>query len=188
MCINLGIDDYNDNFTAMLIEVLRHINYSEPSEEELWESASQSVEIPHIGNIYLEALLNSVQAYCTEHNIDCSYYVNAMDSHLFINGEQVNSFDDFIESTKTDDNSDLSDDEKIIAAAGINIERLDDNNPPEYGFAESSELFSTMSDAIESCLKYILKEVKKQVNYIDDVFWENCQVDEKVQYVKDVFN
>ena len=95
MCINLGIEDYNDNFVATLVDILGHINYSEPSDEEIWETARQSEGIPHIGNIFLEALLNSIQAYCTENGIECEYYVNALDSHLYINGEAIRKLTTF---------------------------------------------------------------------------------------------
>lgn len=63
---------------------------------ELWEIAKTHELPPHLGNIYLFLLLSGIQAALTVSYpaLEVDYFINALDSHLYINGEEIFCEDD----------------------------------------------------------------------------------------------
>lgn len=63
---------------------------------ELWEVAKTCSHPPHLGNIYLYLLFERIQAaLAVSHpDVKVDYFFNALDSHLYMNGEEIYSEQD----------------------------------------------------------------------------------------------
>ena len=68
---------------------------SETTDTEVWKQAKQSSEIPHVGNILLQSTFSNIERWCEDNGHKCTFFVNAIDSHLNINGEEIYSLSDF---------------------------------------------------------------------------------------------
>lgn len=68
---------------------------SNTSDDEVWEVARQSEEIPHIGNIILQLTFSNIERWCEDNGHECTYFVNSLDSHLNVNGEEIYSLSNF---------------------------------------------------------------------------------------------
>ena len=77
------IEEFTGNFTT---------------DEEIWEIAKQSDDIPHFGNILLLYTFSNIEQWCDENGHECTFYINAVCSDLYINGERVKSMSDFIDA------------------------------------------------------------------------------------------
>ena len=81
-----------------LEQALEEINGQKISDEEIWEIAKTSEDIPNFDNIYLKLLYSkledSIKSVCEDIKID--YYINNLDSHFSINNEKVSSYDDIV--------------------------------------------------------------------------------------------
>lgn len=66
------------------------------TDDELWEMARTYPHSPHLGNIYLYLLFEKIQAtLAVSHpDVKVDYFINALDSHLYINGEEIFSEED----------------------------------------------------------------------------------------------
>jgi len=64
---------------------------------ELWEVAKTHQAPPHLGNIYLYLLLDNIKAALSisHPDLQVDYFLNALDTHLYINGEEIFCEDDF---------------------------------------------------------------------------------------------
>lgn len=187
MCINLSIDDYREDFAKMLESILSHINYSSPTDEEIWDTARNSEEIPHIGNIYLEALLNSIQAYCAEHDIDCQYYVNSLDSHLYIRGEEVHDLEGFIRYTRPENNPNLSYNESIIAASGLEVIE-DSDQEGMYCWHDSDISYANRMMAEEALANTIISVVRENNGLSRYKDWSELEVEKRLDLVRSYYD
>jgi len=63
------------------------------TDAEIWELASTYSHPPHLGNIYLFLLFDGIKAaLATSHpDVVVDYFINALDSHLYINTEEIYS-------------------------------------------------------------------------------------------------
>lgn len=48
----------------------------------------------HIGNEHMELLLGRICGKLKAKNIECSYYINSLDTHLYVNGNEVRRLED----------------------------------------------------------------------------------------------
>lgn len=78
------------------IKILEQQGQSKPTDKEVWEMVRCNPEPPHIGNAWMYLVLSQIQQWCTERQVDCDYYVNAVDSHLYVNGEEVYDFEQYV--------------------------------------------------------------------------------------------
>lgn len=51
-------------------------------------------QVTHIGNEHMKILLGRICAKLKQQNLDCSYYVNALDTHLHVNGNKIQRLED----------------------------------------------------------------------------------------------
>lgn len=77
-------------------------HYSEEiSDDELWEFARESKEVPILGNVYQYLLLSRVlYHFCeetglNEDELELVFHVNSIDTHLVINDWDICSVDDY---------------------------------------------------------------------------------------------
>lgn len=63
---------------------------------ELWEIAKTHESPPHLGNIYLYLLLDGIKAALaiSYPALEVDHFINALDTHLYINGEEIFCEDD----------------------------------------------------------------------------------------------
>jgi rRNA maturation endonuclease Nob1 len=71
--------DYNDYPEDVVKECLKYVN--DITEEEVWEVARESEEIPNFSNIYLSLLFERVEEEL-EDTHEVIYYVNNLDSDI----------------------------------------------------------------------------------------------------------
>ncbi len=78
--------------------------YIQGIEQEIWELARQSENIPHIGNIYTSLVLNRLDDYIKEYlpELELHTYVDvsAMASDYTVNNGTVENLDELIENLK----------------------------------------------------------------------------------------
>lgn len=78
------------------VKILENQRQSEPTDEGIWELICCDLKPPHIGNAWMYLTLSKIQRWCTERHIKCEYFINAMDSHLYINGEEIHDFEKYV--------------------------------------------------------------------------------------------
>ncbi|HHF3391692.1 TPA: hypothetical protein ACPO1V_001744 [Haemophilus influenzae] len=90
-------------------EILDHYN-DNVSDDEVWEIARESKELPIFGNVYQYLVLSRVLThFCEETGLEedqfkLFFYINSIDTHLVINDWDIASVKDFwgcIEKNKT---------------------------------------------------------------------------------------
>jgi hypothetical protein len=91
-----SINDVNETFVEVCEQLLRHYCIdSVGGEDEIWQIARESDEVPHFGNIYQDligrAVVDAINEDCPQ--AEASYYVNAVDTHLYAFGEMITSSD-----------------------------------------------------------------------------------------------
>lgn len=94
-----NIDDYRNDFFSMLLAITSFLRKEHVEEDEVWEVARHSETPPHLANILLDLTLSRIIDHFNddpEFRLTC--YVNGCDSHLFLNGEKVNSTGEFIDA------------------------------------------------------------------------------------------
>lgn len=63
---------------------------------DVWNIAREADAPPHFGNIYQGEVLSRLKvATESKYEAEVNFYVNARDSHLFVNGERITSVDVF---------------------------------------------------------------------------------------------
>lgn len=81
-------------------EILYHYR-DDVSDEDIWEYARESKELPVLANVYQNLVLDRVIAhFCDEANVnvedlDIFVFVNSIDTHLVINDWDIGRVDDY---------------------------------------------------------------------------------------------
>ena len=95
------------------------------SEEDVWEIARQSEEIPAFHNIYMCELASGIASECRDKyklgDEVIDYYINSLDSHLYIDSIEAHTRDDFfgylakhlLQSVCIDENEEIDEDFQI---------------------------------------------------------------------------
>lgn len=73
--------------------------------EDFWLVAKEFETVPHFGNLYQELVISRlIQRFCTELDIEqdsdlveFDYYINAIDTHFYINRQRICDIDDWNE-------------------------------------------------------------------------------------------
>ncbi|HDL3868321.1 TPA: hypothetical protein RSV79_002560, partial [Mannheimia haemolytica] len=73
--------------------------------EDFWHYAKEFETVPHLGNLYQEhVILKLIARFCIELDIDqdsglveFDYYINAIDTHFYINSQRICDIDDWNE-------------------------------------------------------------------------------------------
>ncbi|QEH09310.1 hypothetical protein FWK45_02420 [Histophilus somni] len=97
---------YDNNVSQNLADwedILYHFNAT-IEDSEVWEVARSFKEIPHFGNIYQSLVIGRLESLFFEHigleesdeRIKVFTFVNGLDSHFCINGEAINTLDEFM--------------------------------------------------------------------------------------------
>lgn len=80
-----SIDSIHDTCTSALEEYGINIDF----QIEVMEDLKQIGDWEDIGNSLIHAMLSTTAGIIKrEKNLECDYYVNGLDSHLYINGEE----------------------------------------------------------------------------------------------------
>lgn len=79
--------------------ILEFLHLDIPTDQQVWEVARQHEEIPLLENILLDLVLSEIHDHLTYHfsDLEISYYINAADTHLHVNGEMVMNYEDLKE-------------------------------------------------------------------------------------------
>ena len=93
------LDSYNDvsrDFNAWC-GILEKLAWPENYDDEIWEIMRSYDECPHFGNIrqavILRHLKDEITALWPQAQVD--FYINALDSHLYIDGNVISDMEDF---------------------------------------------------------------------------------------------
>lgn len=77
-----------------------------PSEDDVWEIAKESKELPILGNIYQSLILDRIVSHFCEETgldeeaLDIYLFINSVDTHLSINGKYIYSVQDYLDCIK----------------------------------------------------------------------------------------
>lgn len=77
--------------------ILEYLEGTIPDDEEVWDIARESTEIPIFEDIAYDLVLSRIKdkLESTYDDIDVTYYINSRDTHLYINTKEVYNFDTF---------------------------------------------------------------------------------------------
>ena len=92
--LNLFCDDIISNF-YVYEKALSFLGGDVPDDDDVWEIAKQSDSAPHIGNIYQELVFSRIADIIGLDRV--VYFVNALDSKIYIDGQECYGLDDFLE-------------------------------------------------------------------------------------------
>ena len=92
----LGSEDIPDR-TREYQKLISSLKCEEITDVELWEVAQNHQAPPHLGNIYMLSLFERIKTalIASYPDLQVDYFINALDSHLYINGEEIFCEDDF---------------------------------------------------------------------------------------------
>lgn len=77
-------------------EHLLEVHGKEVLDVDVWKIAREADAPPHFGNIYQREVLTRIKAIIEpKFEVEIDFYINAKDTHLFVNGERITSVDDF---------------------------------------------------------------------------------------------
>lgn len=68
---------------------------ADPTAQEIWNLIRCSEKPPHIGNACMTHTLSAICSWCEGRGYQADYYVNAIDSHLIIDGEAIATVSEF---------------------------------------------------------------------------------------------
>jgi hypothetical protein len=98
-------DDVPDIPYEEMAEKLFGLRYLDDLDDRIWELARNSNEIPHFGNIKNDLLLYDITQELEDKykklNIETDYFINAIDTHLSIDQEEMHSLIDFRKMLET---------------------------------------------------------------------------------------
>lgn len=91
----------NDNNLAYAFndweKIYNYIFNNKDITDEVWSLAREFEEYPIMENIYQHVLLKNIYEWVTAQGKSSSYYVNCIDSHLYINHKRVTDIDEFMD-------------------------------------------------------------------------------------------
>ena len=67
----------------------------DPSAIDIWDAIRCCDEPPHIGNACMAHTLSAICSWCEEKGYPVDYYVNAIDSHLYIDSDEIRTLSEF---------------------------------------------------------------------------------------------
>lgn len=67
----------------------------DPRAIDIWDVIRNCEKPPHIGNACMAHTLSAICSWCEEKGYPADYYVNAIDTHLYIDGEGIDSVSEF---------------------------------------------------------------------------------------------
>ena len=78
------------------IEIAEHLGAHEVTPLEIIERLSEIgfSQATHIGNEHLNILFGRIEACLKQRGIECSYFINALDSHFYVQGNEIRSLED----------------------------------------------------------------------------------------------
>ncbi len=91
--------NYNDGDLTSLEgweTILNHYNIPTIDDDEVWELARLSKEQPIFENILLSLTADRIRDLCDDMGIECTSYINCMDSHIWIGDDEIYDNDDFL--------------------------------------------------------------------------------------------
>lgn len=83
------------------IDILEWLGGNEPYEDDVWEIARESKQVPIFENILYNIVLSHIYDKIKDkfgENTNISYYINDIDTHLYIDGEKVYDIQNVIEA------------------------------------------------------------------------------------------
>jgi len=88
---------YDLYMSDIYCDILKYLGGVAPTDEEVWEVARQSEEIPVFENILYSMTLSRIEDKLAVKYPDVSikWYVNSRDTHLYINTKEVCNLDTF---------------------------------------------------------------------------------------------
>ena len=99
-------NDYDLHRYTDFVDILEYLGGSEPTEDDVWEIARICEEVPIFENRLHHVVLSEIE--CLYSNIDefqseLAYVINARDTHLYIDGEEIDALDDFTQAIEKSD-------------------------------------------------------------------------------------
>jgi hypothetical protein len=77
-------------------EIAEALGCEEITEDDLWERARECENLPIMGNLYMDMLLSQIIENCESFfGIELTTFINSIDTHLYLNGEEVTDKDKF---------------------------------------------------------------------------------------------
>lgn len=94
-------NEYDIENIAGIDKILDFLKDKRVRDENVWEIARESEEIPDFSNILIELTFENLEDALNDHDyyskldLKITYYVNNRDSHFYINGEEIRTLNDF---------------------------------------------------------------------------------------------
>jgi DNA-binding Lrp family transcriptional regulator len=78
------------------IEIAEHLGAHEVTPLEIIERLNEVgfSQTTHVGNEHLNILFSRIESCLKERGIECSYFVNALDSHFYVQGDEIKKLQD----------------------------------------------------------------------------------------------
>jgi len=80
-----GVSSFYENW----LDIANELGFEDPDADEIWELVRCCDKPPHLGNAFQAYTLSQICSWLEERGYDCDYYVNSLDTHLFIDGEAI---------------------------------------------------------------------------------------------------
>lgn len=85
------------------VDILKHLGGSEPTSDEVWEIARKSEQEPVFENILYHLVFSAIEHEVEQLDrfelLDLTHCINARATYLCIDGESIESLDDFKQAT-----------------------------------------------------------------------------------------
>ena len=97
----INYNEYDIESIAGIDKILDFLKDKRVRDENVWEIARKSEEIPDFSNILIELTFENLEDALNDHDyyskldLKISYYVNGRSSHFYINGEEIRTLNDF---------------------------------------------------------------------------------------------
>ena len=90
-------NDYDLAWYSGYCDIVEYLGGSEPSEDEIWEIARESSEVPNFENILYDIILTRITQITEDrYGYKCNFYINSRDTHLYVEKDKISSLEDYI--------------------------------------------------------------------------------------------
>lgn len=169
MVIQMYADDYQEDFYKLLREIVANLNLQPVDDDQIWSAAKEYKDVPNLANVALDLTAERIGDFCRDNHIDFESSINGMDSHIFINKEEIYDFDKFL------DEAILSQamNEDFIFELGQMIENKGSEDLDAFilvGLNKKLDIHFKNSNGTKGKVDYLLKSMSEKSEFVADVY------------------
>lgn len=88
-------DDVSSNYESWL-DIANEMGVEgDPCADDLWAFVRHSEHPPHLGNASMYFTLSAIAQWCEDRHYPCDYFINALDTHLYLDDQEIFDSSDF---------------------------------------------------------------------------------------------